>query len=315
MIESIMNIPVLFFVFGALAVFLKSDLEMQKSMTDGIVLYLMMAIGIKGGINLAGEPVTWTVIKPTLIVTVGSIIVASYVYWISRRFAQVRAETAAGIAATYGSTSTMTFITAASFLTMTGIPYGGYMTVALVLMETPSVIYGIYLANRKKLARVRDSVYQALTDGTQMLLIASLIIGFITVSITSNTHILYGFIGGDIFTGALAFFLLSMGIKVGHALREDLKGNLNWKLVAMALALPWVNGGLGYLAGTALALTTGDLYLTTLLMASSSYIVAPAILRKSVPEAEMGKYLTMSIGVTFPMNILLGVPLWWSIIG
>lgn len=313
MIETILNIPVLFFLFGAVAVFLKSNLEISRGLLDGIVLYLMLAIGIKGGISLAQEPITLTVLEPILIVVIGSIIVATYTYYVAKRITTV--ATAAGIAATYGSNSTMTFITAASFLAVSNIPYGGYMTVALVLMETPAIIYGIYLANKKRAEGIWISVRSAVTDGTQLLLIASLVIGFVTVSLTNNTDILYGFIGGDIFTGALCFFLLGMGIKVGHALQDNLRDNLDWRLVSMALVLPWINGALGYAAGVALGLAVGDLYLTTLLMASASYIVAPAILSRAVPDAELGKYLTMSIAVTFPMNILVGLPVWWQIIG
>jgi len=313
LIETVLNLPILFFVFGVIAVFVNSNLEIPKGMIDAIVLYLMLAIGVKGGISLAAEPFNWTVIEPTLIVVTGSVIVATYVFWICKRF--VSTETAAGIAATYGSNSTMTFITAASFLTVMNIAYGGYMTVALVLMETPAIIYGIYLANKEHTSSIGNNIKQALTDGTQLLLIASLIIGFVTVSLTDNTEILYGFISGDIFIGALCFFLLSMGLKVGRALHDNLKENLDWRLVSLGIVLPWINGALGYAAGSALGLAVGDLYLTTLLMASASYIVAPAILSRAVPSAEISKYLTMSLAVTFPMNILVGLPVWWSIIG
>jgi hypothetical protein len=105
-----------------------------------------------------------------------------------------------------------------------------------------------------------------------------------------------------------------MGLKVGQALKTNIKENLNWKLVALASILPWVNGFLGYVLGSAVGLGTGDLFLTTMLMASASYIVAPAIMQTAVPKAEIGKYLTMSIAITFPINILLGIPFWWSII-
>lgn len=312
MIETILNIPILFFVFGIIAIFLNSNLEIPRGMIDAITLYLMLAIGIKGGISLASEPVSWTMFEPILIVTVGSVVVATYVFVICSRF--LTRETSAGIAATYGSNSTMTFITAAGFLSAINVAYGGYMTVALVVMETPAIIYGIYLANKNKSSDIMSSIKQALTDGTQMLLVASLVIGFITVSLTSNTEILYGFVSGDIFTGALCFFLLAMGIKVGTALKDNIKENLNYRLVALAIILPWINGLIGFGAGILLGLAPGDLYLTTLLMASASYIVAPAILSRAVPSAEIGKYLTMSIGVTFPMNILVGLPVWWSII-
>ena len=313
MIETILNLPILFFVFGIIAVLLHSNLEIPRGLSDGIVLYLMLAIGIKGGISLAEEPFTWAAFEPTLIVVLGSIVVATYVFYVCKRITSM--ATAAGIAATYGSNSTMTYITAAGFLAVSNIPYGGYMTVALVLMETPAIIYGIYLANRNSASNFWGNAKAAITDGTQLLLIASLIIGFITVSLTDNSDILYGFISGDIFTGALCFFLLGMGLKVGQALKDNIAENLNWKLMSLAAVFPWINGALGYAAGTALGLATGDLFLTTMLMASASYIVAPAILSKAVPGAEIGKYLTMSIAVTFPVNILVGLPVWWALIG
>jgi hypothetical protein len=311
--EALLNIPVLFFLFGAIAVLIKSNLEVPQGMIDGITLYLMLAIGITGGISLAQAPLSWAVFAPTVIVVIGSVVVASYVFWICQRF--LTTETAAAVAATYGSNSTMTFITAAGFLTAIGVSYGGSMTIALVLMETPAIIYGVFLATRHRSRDIWSSIRSALTDGTHLLLIASLVIGYITVSLTDNSRVLFGFVTGDIFTGALCFFLLSMGIKVGHALRENLLSNLDWRLILLAIVFPWVNGGLGYGAGQAAGLGAGDLFLTTMLMASASYIVAPAILSKAVPEAEIGKYLTMSIAVTFPMNILIGLPVWWNLIG
>jgi len=313
LLETLLNIPVLFFLFGIFAVFVNSNLDIPRGMIDAITMYLMLAIGIKGGISLAAETPSWTMFEPTIIVVVGSLVVATYVFWICRCF--TTQETAAAIGATYGSNSTMTFVTAASFLTVSNIAYGGYMTVALVLMETPAIIYAIYLASKDQSNSMLDSMRRAVTDGTHLLLIASLIIGFVTVSISDKTQLLYGFIDGDIFTGALCFFLLSMGLKVGRALRNKLSENLDWRLVGLAAILPWINGALGYAGGLAFGLSTGDLFLTTMLMASASYIVAPAILERAVPAAEVGKYLTMSLAVTFPMNILAGLPIWWNIIG
>lgn len=312
MIEAILNIPVLFFIFGVIAVFLNSNLKVPEGMVNSLTMYLMLAIGIKGGISLASEEFSLALLEPSIIVIAGSLIVATYVFLICKRFLSV--ETSAAIAATYGSNSTMTFITGASFLSAMNVFYGGSTTIALVLMETPAIIYGIYLATRENSTNIKQALKNALTDGTHLLLIASLIAGFITVSLSETTSVLYGFVAGDIFTGALCFFLLSMGLKVGQALKTNIKENLNWKLVALASILPWVNGFLGYVLGSAVGLGTGDLFLTTMLMASASYIVAPAIMQTAVPKAEIGKYLTMSIAITFPINILLGIPFWWSII-
>jgi hypothetical protein len=312
MIESIFNIPVLFFLFGVFAMFIRSNLELPKGLIEGVTLYLMLAIGIKGGIALASDPITFATFEPTIIVVLGSILVATYVYaWASM---YVRNETAAAIGATYGSNSTTTFVTAAAFLSSIDVAYGGAMVVALVLMETPAIIYGIYLASKEKAEGIKGALQQAFTDGTHLLLIASLFIGYITVFMTDNTDLLYGFVGGDIFTGALAFFLLAMGLKVGQALRGNIGEVLDWRLISMAAVLPWVNGLLGYVAGLSFGLAPGDLFLTTILMASSSYIVAPAIMEKAVPSAEVSKYLTMSIAITFPINVLLGLPFWWYMV-
>lgn len=312
MIEIILNIPILFFIFGVIAVMLKSNLKIPSNMIEGITMYLMLAIGIKGGISLASESLSLSLLEPSIIVISCSIIVATYVFYICKKFLSV--ETSAAIAATYGSNSTMTFITAASFLSAMNVLHGGSMTIALVLMETPAIIYGIYLANKDKASDLLETLKNAVTDGTHLLLIGSLIIGYITTTLSGSTNILYGFVAGDIFTGALCFFLLSMGLKVGNSLRTNIVENLDWRLISLAAVLPWVNGFLGYIAGYFLGLSIGDLFLTTMLMASASYIVAPAIMQKALPSAEIGKYLTMSIAITFPINILLGIPFWWNII-
>ena len=310
MIEALFNIPVLFFIVGVIAVFIGSDLNIPRGLLDSITLYLMLAIGIKGGISLASEPITLQVLTPTIIVVLGSIAVASYMFFISKKITDK--ASAAGIAATYGSNSTMTFITAASFLTTINVEYGGYMTVALVLMETPAILYGVFLASKDSKSSILSSLSKAVRDGTQLLLISSLVIGYLTVKATNNSEVLYSFISGDIFTGALCFFLLAMGIKVASALKSN---SIKISLIVLASIAPWINGGLGYVLGSLFNLSTGDLFLTTMLMASSSYIVAPAILSKAVPSAEVGQYLTMSIGITFPINLLLGISLWWYIIG
>jgi len=184
----------------------------------------------------------------------------------------VGSDTAAAVGATYGSNSTMTFIAAASFLTALDLPYGACMIVALVLMETPAIIYSVFLARRDRSPSTWETFRDALTDGTHLLLIGSLIIGAVSTSLSGNEELLYRFVGGDLFTGAATWLL-----------------------------------------GTALGMSSGNLFLTIILMASASCIVAPAILEKTVSRAESGKYLTMSIAVTFPMNILIGVPAWWSL--
>lgn len=306
---SIFNLPVLFFVFGVFARLIRSNLEIPEPITKAVTLYLMMAIGVKGGLSLVETPDVSDAVAPVVIVILASFLVPTYVYFLLKRI--VGSADAASIGATYGSNSTMTFVTAAAFLNTLDVPYGGYMTVALVVMETPAIIYSIFLHNRSGMATTWGAVRNALIDGTQLLLIGSLVIGVVGSYVTQDTEMLTGFISGDIFTGMMGFFLLHMGLVVGQNLRDSLRQMLTPLLGLFACVAPWINGGIGLALAFAFGLGAGDGLLVTLLCASSSYIVAPAILPYAIPQASVGRFLTMSIGITFPVNILCGIPFWW----
>ena len=308
---SIFNLPVLFFIFGVFAKLVRSNLEIPEPIVKAVTLYLMMAIGIKGGLSLVDAPSLTEAVSPIFIVLVASFLVPTYVYFGFRRW--IGSPDAAAIGATYGSNSTMTFVTAAAFLDTLNVPYGGYMTVALVVMETPAIIYSIFLHKRSGLGSSWTAVKDALLDGTQLLLIGSVLIGLIGSYVTKNTDMLTGFISGDIFTGMMGFFLLHMGLLVGQNLRDNLKQLLTPSLILYAIIGPWCNGAFGVLLSIVLGLEPGDALLVTILCSSSSYIVAPAIIPFAIPEASVGRFLTMSIGISFPVNILLGIPLWWSL--
>ncbi|MGB0370880.1 MAG: sodium-dependent bicarbonate transport family permease [Opitutales bacterium] len=308
---TIFNLPVLFFIFGVFAKFVRSNLEIPDSIVKAVTLYLMMAIGIKGGLSLVDAPSLLDAASPIFIVILASFLVPTYVYFSFKRW--VGSADAAAIGATYGSNSTMTFVTAAAFLDTLDVPYGGYMTVALVIMETPAIIYSIFLHKRSSVGSSWGAVKNALLDGTQLLLIGSLVIGVAGSYVTKDTNMLTGFISGDIFTGMMGFFLLHMGLKVGENLRDNLKSLLNPLLVCFAIIGPWLNGLIGFSLSALFGLQPGDALLVTILCASSSYIVAPAIIPYAIPEANVGRFLTMSIGISFPVNILLGIPVWWSL--
>ncbi|MGJ3241795.1 MAG: sodium-dependent bicarbonate transport family permease [Opitutales bacterium] len=308
---NIFNLPVLFFVFGVFAKLIRSNLEIPEPIVKAVTLYLMMAIGVKGGLSLVEAPSLTDAAAPIIIVILASFIVPTYVYYSLKRV--VGEADAASIGATYGSNSTMTFVTAAAFLNTMDVPYGGYMTVALVVMETPAIIYSIFLYNRSGMATTWVAVRDALIDGTQLLLIGSLVIGLLGSYVTQDTDMLTGFISGDIFTGMIGFFLLYMGLKVGENLRDNLKQLLTPFLGLFACLAPWLNGAIGFALAWAFDLDAGDGLLVTILCASSSYIVAPAIIPYAIPQANIGRFLTMSIGITFPVNILIGIPVWWAL--
>jgi hypothetical protein len=311
---SILNPGVLFFILGFVAVMLNSNLSIPESVVKFVSLYLMLSIGFKGGVSLYDSPMFGDGIIIISIIMTMSALVPIYSYLIFRN--QLGVADAAAIGATYGSNSTLTYITAAGFLTSVGAPYAGYMTVALVVMETPAIIFAIVLARlslkESGLKSTSQVVKEALTDGTLIVLVGSMVIGYILKALGTEDSPLATFIGGDMFTGMLVFFLLYMGTLVGNKFKEI--DSFPVALIVFAIAAPIFNAVAAILLSKLFGFGHGDAMLLTVLCASSSYIVAPAILKEALPEANPAKYLTMSMGITFPLNIIVGIPLyWWAI--
>lgn len=313
-LATVLNPGVLFFILGLLATLAKSNLTIPEPVVKFLSLYLMLAIGFRGGVSLYESEMLGQGVIVLVIIIVMSAVVPLYSILFLRKSTGL--ATAAAIGATYGSNSTLTYITAAGFLTASGIPYSGFMTVALVVMETPAIIIAVLLARLgTKTESARNTslvVREALTDGTLLVLIGSMVIGYVLHAMGTDRSPLATFIEGDMFTGMLVFFLLYMGTIVGGKFRE-MKG-FEPVLVVFAIVAPIANG----LAAVALAkffgLSDGDAFLLTILCASASYIVAPAILKDTLPEANPAKYLTMSIAITFPLNIVIGLPGYWWLI-
>lgn len=312
-LSTLFNPGVLFFILGLLAVLVKSNLEIPESIVKFLTLYLMMAIGFKGGVSLFAAPFALSGGVAVAVVLIMSAIVPLYTFYLLRN--RFGIADAAAIGATYGSNSTLTYITAAGFLTSIGVAYGGYMTVALVLMETPAIILAILLARKAESnsASTWQLTKKALSDGTFLTLIGSMIIGYLLMLMHADTSMLTAFIAGDMFTGMLIFFLLYMGTVVGKKIRE-LEG-FDWRLVAFAIVAPVVNGMLALTAAVIFGMPAGSALLLVILCSSASYIVAPALLKDALPEANPAKYLTMSMAITFPLNIVIGIPAYWWLIG
>jgi hypothetical protein len=313
-LTTILNPGVLFFVLGFAAALLKSNLTIPEPVVRFLSLYLMLAIGFKGGVSLYHSSLFGDGLIMIAIILVMSALVPVYSYYILKP--RVGVADAAAIGATYGSNSTLTYITAAGFLTSIGQSYEGYMTVALVVMETPAIILAVIMAQcagKTKSAKSTHLVIrESLTDGTLLVLVGSMGIGLLLTALGTESSPLAAFIEGDMFTGMLVFFLLYMGTVVGRKVRE--LDHFPPALASFAILAPIVNGmlaiGLSWLFG----FDRGDALLLTILCASSSYIVAPAILKDTLPEANPAKYLTMSMGITFPLNIVLGIPGYWWLI-
>ncbi|MFC7461637.1 sodium-dependent bicarbonate transport family permease [Hydrogenophaga defluvii] len=315
----------LFFVFGVFAGLLKSNLEIPPAISRFLSLYLLMALGLKGGFALAQTGLTTQVLTGLGLAVLLAVVVPLLGYGLLRRV--VGPFDAAAVAATYGSVSAVTFITANAHLDGQGIAHGGHMAAAMALMESPAIILAVLLANvLRRQASAAHTVsggtlalggppaagvgwpkvlHESFTDGAQLLLLGAMAVGWLSGE--SGREAMQPF-SGDLFKGMLAFFLLDMGLNTARQL-PGLRGQSPW-LLAYALIAPLVHGllalGLAALAG----LPAGDAALLMVLAASASYIAVPAVVRHAIPEANPSLYVGLSLGVTFPLNILLGIPLY-----
>lgn len=314
-ITTILNPGVLFFLLGLVAVLAHSNLSIPESVVKFLSLYLMLSIGFKGGISLYESDLFGDGIVIIGIIILMSAFVPFYSYFLLRK--KLGVADAAGIGATYGSNSTLTYITAAGFLTSIGESYEGYMTVALVVMETPAIIIAVVMAqmamkSNASTKSTRTVIRESLTDGTLLVLVGSMAIGYVLTALGTEASPLAAFIEGDMFTGMLVFFLLYMGTVVGRKFREI--DHFPPLLIAFAIVAPILNGIIAILLSKLFGFDHGDAFLLTILCASASYIVAPAILKDTLPEANPAKFLTMSMGITFPLNIVIGIPAyWWAV--
>jgi uncharacterized protein len=328
LLANFIDPAILFFFFGLFAASIRSNLEIPAAIAKFFSLYLLVAIGFKGGVALATTGLTSTALAGIGAAMLMAVLVPAYTFLILRN--RVQAYDAAAIAATYGSISAVTFIATQEFLTRNGVDFGGHMTVAMVLMESPAIIMAVLLASyvrSRESASIRLSpsvgaaavhptkvslkgvLHEAFTDGAHLLLIGSLLIGFIT---GEDGKAMMGPFTADIFKGILAFFLLEMGLLVARQLREA--QGMPPVLIGFALVMPPVNALVAIALAMALGMSQGDAMLLAVLSASGSYIVVPAICRYAIPEASAARYFTMSLGFTFPFNIIVGIPLYYGVI-
>jgi len=307
--QGFLDPAILFFVFGMVAGALRSNLEIPPQISRFLSLYLLMALGLKGGFALAKSGLT-TEVSISLGVGIAlAVIVPMLGYVVLRRF--LNGYDAAAIAATYGSVSAVTFITAVQYLDQRALPYGGHMAAAMALMESPAIILAVLLANWVRQhdkapgqsAPLGKVMHESLTDGAQLLLLGAMVVGI--VSGDAGEAAMKPF-AGDLFKGMLSFFLLDMGLLAARNMGQ-LKGKSPWLLVYAVLG-PLVHAGLALALCAALDVNAGNAALLMVLAASASYIAVPAVVRQAIPEANPSLYFGMSLGLTFPFNILLGIP-------
>lgn len=325
--QNLLDPAILFFVFGVLAGTIRSNLEIPAAISRFLSLYLLMALGLKGGFALSHSGLNAEVAASLGAAVLLAILIPIAGYLLLRKI--VSGFDAAAIAATYGSVSAVTFLTATQYLDNQSIPYGGHMAAAMALMESPAIIFAVLLANRirshaqthtpphtplhmplhtptdTQTVSVRKVLHESFTDGAQLLLLGAMIVGLISGEAGERAMQPFAV---DLFKGMLSFFLLDMGLMAARSLNQaSTKPPL---LVVYAVLAPVIHATFALGLALLLKLSSGDGALLMTLAASASYIAVPAVLRIALPEANPSLYFGLSLGVTFPLNILFGIPIY-----
>lgn len=309
--DNLTNPALLFFLLGIIAVRLKSDLTIPENSSKFISIYLLFSIGFKGGQELSHSELNSEMIGVILFALLTSLIIPIYSFFLLKK--KLSVENSGAIAASYGSISAVTFVTAIIFLETIGYTFSGYLVAVMALMEAPAIIIGFLLIkkysseNHKKSSK--EVLFHAFTNGSVLLILGSLVIGFL-----ANEEQAMGIkpFTTDIFKGFLAVFLLDMGISSGKKLNDFVKSG--WFTLGFALIIPLVNGILVAYLSQFVTHEIGNRFILSILAASASYIAVPAAMRIAVPKANPSLYLPMALAITFPVNVTIGMPLYMSII-
>ncbi len=312
LLENLTNPALLFFVLGIIAVYLKSDLEIPQNSSRFISLYLLFSIGFKGGQELSHEAFTAEIIWSMAFGLLISLLIPCYTFFILKR--KLRIDDAGAIAAAYGSVSAVTFVTAVNYLESQQMDVHGQMVAIMALMESPAIIAGLLLIsiyNKDADNKIKKSsaIRHSFTNGSVLLILGSLLIGFL-----ANAKQAEGIrpFTTDIFKGFLAIFLLDMGISSGKKLSSFLSNGM-FPLV-FAILIPLINGSVVAWLSQFVTHDTSNRFIFAILAASASYIAVPAAMKMAVPKANPGLFLPMALAVTFPVNITIGMPLYFWLV-
>lgn len=308
-LDNLLSPPVLGFALGLLAVAVGGDLRLPDAVYQGLSMYLLLAIGIKGGVALR-EAGLGEVIVPALAAIALGLAIPVAAFLVLRLLTPLGPLDRGAIAAHYGSTSLVTFTAALVFLEASSIAFDGYVTTLLAVMEIPGIVVGLLLAGRASARSLPwgQSLREILAGKSVLLLLGGLVIGALTG--TSGYTRIEPFFGA-LFIGILTLFLIELGTLAGRRLRDVRAAGIG--LPVFAVAFPVVVGAIGVLVGTGIGMGIGTATVLGVLCASASYIAAPAAVRLALPEANPGAYLAASLGMTFPFNLVIGIPLYLAI--
>ncbi|MEN9530430.1 MAG: hypothetical protein RI932_2303 [Pseudomonadota bacterium] len=324
---NLLSPVVLCFLLGCIATWVKSDLRIPESIYSLLTIYLLFALGLKGGVELSHSNVAelW---KPALATLAIGVITPLIAYAVSRIFGKLSVTDSAALAAHYGSVSVVTFIAAQSFLSAIGIAYEGFISTLVVILEAPAIVVGLMLARLKQTpasgvdssvgssagasstdwTTLRTALHEIVSGRSLLLLMGGLVIGALS---GSSGYARVEPLFGAPFQGVVALFLLEMGIVASKRFR-DLK-KVGVFVVLFGTLVPLMNAVLGAVLGHMSGLSLGGTAILSALAASASYIAAPAAVRIALPEANPGIYLTSALTVTFPFNLVVGIPLYLKV--
>jgi uncharacterized protein len=312
---NLTNPTLLYFLLGLLARVLRSDLEIPATTTKFIALYLLFSIGFRGGQELSHHALSPEIVWMLVLGLVVASAIPLYLFFILRT--RLNVYDAGAVAASYGSVSAVTFVAASGFLELQGMIMGGHMVAVMALMEAPAIVVGVLLIRRfnpepepgAASGSMRRVVHHALTNGSVLMIVGSLVIGLIADSrqaagIEPFTT--------DIFKGFLAIYLLEMGMTTASRFGAFRRYGLF--VTTLGLVLPLVNGCLAAVLASLVTDSAADQFIFAILAGSASYIAVPAAMRIAAPQADPGLYIPMALGVTFPFNIAVGMPVFWALV-
>lgn len=312
-IDNLTNPALLFFVLGVIAVQLKSDLKIPDNTSKFLSIYLMLSIGFKGGQELAHHGFDQEIALSLLLGIFLATAIPFVAYFVLKR--KMSNQNSGAIAAAYGSVSAVTFVTAISFLDMEQVSFDGHMVAVMAAMEAPAIIVGVLLMNLYKEKNdtmeesIKDTILHSVTNGSVLLIIGSLVIGFLASEKQAEGIAPFT---TDIFKGFLAVFLLDKGLTTGKQISAVFKNGVF--PILFALLAPFVQGLFSLALAIQVTDSIGNQLLLTILGASASYIAVPAAMKLAAPKANPGLYLPMALGITFPVNVMLGIPIYYMIL-
>lgn len=311
--QSLLSPAILFFALGLLAAFIRSNLQIPEAVGRALAIYLMAAIGLKGGVHVSQNGFTPDLLLAGMAGLCLSLTLPFAAYWGARRLGGLDRMHAGAVAAHYGSVSVVTFVTGVAALEAAGLEVAGFMVAVLAIMEAPAILVGLWLARRTSGSNahgLNEHLSHTLRDGSILLLVGGFIIGLVAGP-TGFEPVRPVFEGA--FGGVLCLFLLDMGLVAGRHLVGG--GSVSPRLVVLAVALAITNGIIGLLIGMGIGLDAGSAAALAILAGSASYIAAPAAIRMALPKVDPGITLTMSLAVTFPFNVLVAIPLLTGLVG